>query len=444
MMALTKPNGRYLESIGMPAAVASALGNTISAGSQKRGFDLLGDSRQNFQNVPLGSQNNSHFFNMANALNGQRYVCNNMLGIAGDRSDQYLAAGLATALASTSKYCVIWSIINDLDAGATADQAWNGGTYTPTVTGVPVTNIGILPACQQLIAAGKTPILLSEIGIGGVSAAIVTGCSRYNELCRELAETGQIIYIDVTPVLWDPSAALSNTIAFLAGRMQDVLHPNGLGSYYMAQLFINALPDVPPLNVVPCALSEDPNQQILGNNLFTYETGGTISGGTVTGLAPADWTLLVPTGWTVALTYVAEPNGVGHELQLAITATGAGIVQLINQSPLGNIQPGNIIQAGASFNVLAGASPNFVGFDTELYAYAAGNVLIAAGLDYFNGGVSNQGPSVAYSYQTKTPKVVTPVGTAIGNAYVQMTGSFTAAGTATVQISKSWCRQRAS
>lgn len=416
--------------------IASFVAPAVPASLSLNGFTLIGDSRQNFQTQPVGTQNSFHYFNQANAQNGQRYQLVNMLGIAGNRSDQYLAAGAATALSDSSKYVVIWSIINDLDFGVTAAQAWFGGSYTASSTFI--TNMGILPFCQSLIAAGKIPVLISEIGVGGGGAGIVTGCSQYNEYCREFAESGKAIYIDVTPVLWNPAAASPTNIALIAARMQDTLHPNTLGSFYMAPLFIAALPNIPPLNVQPVAASEDPNYQLLANNLFTTTTGGTSSGGTLTGNIPANWGLTIPAGWTVAASTGANANGYGNNLILQVTATGLGQLSLDQVNYTGAV-PGGIYEAGLSVSVTS-PNANFVGIDTAVQSVTAGGTVET--VDYSYGGNAEVGPSSApYSYVTKTPKNRLSPG-AVSYVFFLANATFVAAGTATIVISQAYLRRR--
>jgi hypothetical protein len=403
-------------------------------------FDLIGDSRTALQNeggngTSSFQQNSYNYFNQANALFGQRFQVVNSLGVPGDRTDQYLAAGLATCVASTAKYCAIFGVVNDFIQGYTAAQAWSGGSgYNNSP--------GISGACAQLIAAGKTPILFTEPGQDGMTATAILAISQFNQYARELAEKGQIILVDAAAVFVDPVASTSSVLHLKTGYTSDGLHPSQLGAYYAGQAFGQAmLPFVPALPQFPYCAAEDASIQTLPNNLFTTTTGGTISGaGTVTGAMPAGWSITVPAGASVTVSTVApSPYGDGNDLELVITASAAADVVLnVNAAvPVA----GDVYQAGAEFYV-AQATGTFLGAEaTMALVYNTSSVITAQ--DYNNGAVlATNGPPGPYTYTVKTPKITVPAGSAPVSLSLEFDLVFAASGSATIYIRRTWLRKR--
>lgn len=398
-------------------------------------FDLMGDSRQAYQNSPSGYQNAYSYFNQCNAIFGQKFLLKNLLATGGYRSDQYLNAYLSTAQASNSNFCIIWGIVNDILQGATTDQAWFGGSYS--VGGVAVNNPGILNACQKLKTLGKKPILLAEIGQSSWSTTQIAQTSKYNQYCRELAENGGCIFIDITPAMWDPAASTVTEIVHYADRTQDTVHPNTKGSYYIAQLVGSALSFVPPLPVEPVALCEDTSSQLIYNPLFENLTGGS-SSGTVTGNVPQNWILVVPSGWSVNIVSASNSDGFGNDVTFEITASNNGFVTFEQVNYLGSA--GGIYQGGLDFSVASG-SVNFLGADTELGAITSGGNTVVC--DYYLIGTSNPvGISSAYNYTTKTPKVIVPSNVTLTELILSSVFTFSAAGSATITIRRPWLRKR--
>ncbi len=167
-------------------------------------FAFVGDSRlaQTFSDTgPFPANgthvNTNHFFNVANALLGQRLKIAYNGAASGLRSDQYLAA-LPAAIASGASWLMIWSVINDVgQSGATGDTALTIWTR-------------IKAAAVQALNAGMNVVLLTECGSTSISgsAAQMGMVYAFNEYLREFcAVTPGVYCLDAAHYVLIPAAS---------------------------------------------------------------------------------------------------------------------------------------------------------------------------------------------------------------------------------------------
>jgi hypothetical protein len=395
------------------------------------GFDLLGDSRQLEQSPPGFPGNSSwHYFNQANAQAGNRYQLVNLQGYAGKRSDQYFAMGLQTCLASNAKYCVIWSTFNDINQGASARQAWFGGD---SYNGSP----GWLGACQQLLARGKIPILIAECGYTAFNALQVSYVYQMNQYMRQFCASSPAIFIDFNPLL-QTLTSTPGTIILQSVYFQDGLHPSTLGSYYMGTYFNVTMQSlVPPINQEMGFAGETADVMPLVNPNFLTTTGGTVSGGTLlSGTVPASWGLVMPAGWTSAVTFPANNYGKDFSNNIVNSGPGAAYLFQIIPAPVA----GATYQAGMEVSVNAGGQRLII-CETLLQntnADSSSAFTTDMGLQSAY-SINPSGVNTAYTYTTCTPKLICPNNvsslTLIANFWFASAGNITAA------IRRAWVRR---
>lgn len=410
-------------------------------------FALVGTSREAQQQY-FGNSS-WQYFNQANELDGQKYqlVFNN--SISGYTTRQFLAGtltagdqigtaqfgiGLAGALASGARFVVLGGCINDLDT-LTGDQVWDS-----TVPGAQP-GMGILQAVNAIIANGQIPVLQGEyLQEGNTDPAKIAQTLRFNQLQRNFAATGKAIYLDFPAALWNPATTTTSVIHLVANSTQDGTHPNILGGYLQARVWIASLSGlVPPLP----SLSNGVLDQALPNNLFLQQTGGTSNGaGTLTmGTVPAGWGLTIPAGFSVVSSFVPDPSGFGSDWQLAITNTsgGAGSVQpYINAAGL-TPAIGLQYQAGGQVIVAAGA----IGYTSTSLNLSISDANGVHGNDSID-PPTNPGArpnSAATTSVLRTPPTAALTTTSNFNPYVVFGPTFAGNGSATVSLGRLWVRQ---
>jgi hypothetical protein len=397
----------------------------------QNGFAFIGDSR-NAQVFADSGQTRfaaRHWWVQANSLLGNRMLCVYNGAVSAQRSDQYLSV-LATAIASRAKWLVIWGVVNDITAG-----------YTPLAANAFWAAIQV--AATRAAAAGMNVILVSETGISTFSSAQQGSVNQYNQLCRELAESVPgIYYFDINSSLLDPAQAAPT---FRTGYSTDGTHPITLGGAAAGSAFATAFgPLVAPFGSQPANGSDvgaKGGLQLLTNPAWITATGATFGGGSApSGDGPANWYADAPTGYTTVSSVTVD------KWRLAITASAAGTVSqyfyLIPEGDGSNYGPpvaGNIYQCGCEVTVAASSS-NYVGPQVRMLLQLDG--VNYQPTDMYAPAADGPGPTTAYTKSMKSPKLTVPAFTTVNQWYFYVEHIFSAAGSATVDLSRPWLRKR--
>lgn len=321
-------------------------------------FAFVGDSRVAAQFAdastsvaypvnPCRIKSNAFFFNVANALLGQRMKTVYNGGISGYRSDQYLA-NLPAAIASGAKWLCLWGVVNDIGQYATT-----GDTELSIWT-------RIKNATLQALSAGMNVLLLTEPGTNsfGGNATQTAMVFQFNEYMREFADVTPNVYVfDIASYLVDPA---QTNLTLRSAYTSDGTHPHGYGGYYLGVQFANYIsPFVPPIAsqiYSPAEIPGNGNLQQLSNPLFLTTTGGT-SGSGITGNTPASYSSYTAAGSSATISTAADSSGYGNAVTITGTFTAANqTIGLSQDTILGNYTiPGDIVDSGVEITVAAGA-----------------------------------------------------------------------------------------
>jgi hypothetical protein len=397
-------------------------------------FAFVGDSRLAQYNVDSTTskiwRNSPHFFTWANAQLGQRLQVTFNNSGPGLRTDQYLVQ-LPAAIASGSKFLLLWSAVNDISQGSTPTMAWTGA-------GAPTTSIGLKGAAQLAIASGMSVILGGEPGATGFSSTQMGYCAQLNQLMREFCEqTPSAYYFDAPGIMQDPTQTV---VAFKPNYSSDGIHTICLGGYNLGIGFANLIsPLIPPFSQQQHAAWDVPANagvNLLTNPFFLTATGGT-PGTNTTGTIPANW--FVAGSTNVAVASSTTPGPYGNDTVLTLTASAAGTAQMYFFLGPGAVGAGNIYQAAVEYTVANGSS-NF--------CPPTLNILIQAdGINYQPGDMFAQaslgnGPTTAYTNVLRTPKFTMPGFTTATQFYLYKTFTFSGPGSATVNLRRPELRKR--
>lgn len=412
-------------------------------------FDHIGDSRT--ANLTVGGQGGfgnggSHWFHAANSLLGKRMRLGLNLGLSGFRSDEYLAAGLSSALASDSGWLVFgFPVVNDMapnNAGSSTTYPYTNlsGTSVTQANVAQVSFNNIKTAALQALAAGKNVIVCEEPGATGFTTAQMTSLLEFNNRLRAFARATPGVYLfSANPIIWNPTGS-STGITFKTGYSTDGTHYTALGAYNVGKAFAAFIGPLLPYADNGQALLADTTAnnpyQLIRNPLFNTTTGGTSSNLTLSsGTVPAGWALSASSAGlaTVTITNPADPNGFGNGVQMAITTTGACTLAFECNAPANtdwNLT--DTLAAGIDASVAAGSSNFAVFFQTQI---ATNNGTLDL-WDMYPITFGN-GPTEAYSYRLRSPDSGVKAG-ATSKTYVAARArmQFTAAGSGTVTWSR--------
>lgn len=391
-------------------------------------FAILGNSRM--ANVYRDGPNqrrktNISWFNWANALLGQRMIISGLWAVSGQRTDEYLSAtNIAAALATNAKYFVMGDIVNDVRAFDNTYDYFSG----PGNGGF----VGVKGICDQIIAAGGVPVLVTEMGsISDTSTARLSAINIYNQKVRQYAreKAGSVILFDIARLTLDSTVAPT---AFKSGYSYDGTHLDVPAAKVLGTAFANILSPLIP------ALEQGPQGQLevfanggvcgLTNPLFTTTTGGT--GGTgITGSIPASWAIVHTAGYSTASSVAAGP--VGNEVTLAITASAAGTSRI--QQAIASIENiGELWEGLVEVDIASGFS-NLGGVWIDLERSA--DVFVNAQDMYWDAAqpYANLPAGAITGLRLRTPAF--PIQSGTRNYWVlRIWASFSAAGSATITI----------
>jgi hypothetical protein len=411
---------------------------------------IIGDSRAaqvNSDATTIQSLTASHWLNVANELNSGQLKLLGNYGISGNRSDQFLATNLSAALANSCELLIFNSpAVNDIAQAAVGNYNNVNGVAVTISNVAQVAASNITNAASAAVLVGKRVILVSEPGSTSFASIGPVGqVLQLNERLRDYAESMPgVSYWDITPYTWDTTVTASTTaIAFRAGCSADGTHYLSLCGYYQGVAFaswINSL--IPPFESRQSSVIENNTNtayQLLLNPLFTTLTGGTKGGaGTVTGNVPASWEIDADTGITATVTSQNSADGVGKSITLACVASGAGWVYLYQNISTALWSAGDIWQHSADVSVSAAASTN--------YFYMAPVINTSAGqpnvyVNWSNDTFLGPGATGYLLHMLSLPYQI-PVGATKNYAQWSLRIRFTAAGSATITVSRPSARQR--
>jgi hypothetical protein len=405
-------------------------------------FASVGDSRlaQMFADstTTQTAANARMFFNQANARLGHSMTSTYNGAVSGYRADQYLPF-LSTALATAANFVMIWGTLNDVtgnggSAPQTADQSWFGWTAGNGPSGASSTSIGIKAACDQVLAAGKTLILIGEPGSTSTFGnSTYTGyIDQYNAYAQAYcASHPRALYFDA------PATLLSGG-TFPAG-WTDGTHTLTLGAYYLGKAFQTFItPYIKQLSLQMQSAGDllGGAAQYLSNPFFLTTTGGTANTG-VTGPVPAGLSVFIDTGGSVVVTTAANPLGYGNDAIFTCTFSASGQRVTIRWDlNAGTPVAGDVHQDGVNVSVDAG-SVNFAGvYLQELMQVNSTNT---QAYDCFLDQTFGAGPTEAYSQFLMTRPITAPSGMTTWNQVVR--GYSTGAGSAVFRLSRDWMRK---
>lgn len=411
-------------------------------------FAAIGDSRiarmylDPTSNVSMTSY---HFLHQANMQLGQRLNFVYCGGIAGNRSDQYIAAtspdpnysgqnNVNAFLSTGAKYFIIHGVVNDITQGFTASQAWLG--YNGNAFGIK----GLL---DQIIAIGGRPILITDPGAVAFTSAQIVETLHYNELLLEYAEQHpQAILFDLAGLMWAPA---SGTIVFKTNYSTDGVHPLTLAEFNTGLNFAAQMQSLLPA----LAYLEDAQTQRaavgpvdqLNNPEFTPTTGGT-SGTGITGNTPSAWSSLC-TGATTA-TISSGVGADGHGFVNFVCTFGAAdeqvrLYQVTSNTP---VLPGVLFQSSAQADIAAG-SVNLAGvYLSDSISYNSGGSFMTGNDGFTTNATGGTGPTVAYQQTYKLRPIALPAAQTVTSKTWTLTIKASGAGSANVTFRRprNWTR----
>jgi hypothetical protein len=348
-------------------------------------------------------------------LTGQTPQWVNNTGISGQRSDQWFAR-LAAVLADASRWVYVTTPIND-GGQAFAGYTAVGGPFS----GVAVTMSNVAQVVianyqsfiQQIIAAGKTPIVVSCVGASNWAASQITFRNTFNAWLVPYLAARNCVLLDAFNIVTDGNP---NAVNWLAGMAVDTavepikIHPSNIGAYFLGKNLAQnpAFSVMQTRNVLPTSAS--PTQSLgtnqLLNPIFATTTGG--GGAGFTGDSPASFNWGV-TG-TVSGVATHSAAAVGNNIIRTETYGGTTTAESRGLQTISSGLPttGQVIQSAGQIDVAA--NPTALS-GVLLYMNIAGpNLTAQDGYCLIPG--AGPAPSEAYTYTALTPSftvAATPV-----------------------------------
>lgn len=297
-------------------------------------------------------------------LSGQTPQWVSNTGVSGQRSDQWFAR-LAAILADASKWVYVTTPVND---GGQAFSGYTavGGPYS----GVAVTMSNVAQVVianyqsmiQQIIAAGKTPIVVSCVGASNWVASQITFRNTFNAwLIPYLTATNSVL-LDARNIVTDGDL---NTVNWLSGYAINTsvepvkVHPSNIGAYYLGKAIWQntAFSVMQTRNVLPisAASSQALGTNVLLNPIFATTTGGTGTPTPFTGDAPVNY------GWgvtgTVSGVATHSAASVGNSIIRTETYSGTTTAETRGLQTFASFPTqGQIIQGAGQIDVAANSS----------------------------------------------------------------------------------------
>lgn len=316
----------------------------VGAGPSFRNRDcvILGDSiaQENIEQSATAITMRPRWFNIANALLGQRLNLVNNAGVSGERiaatiqripaSVTNLGVGFGQngavgsppalppgVLAFSPGFVFVLPPFNDI---------YGDGASFEYVTGFLEREYGMIIASGAILCAMTLmPCSSSTVGFSTATSAVHV---RVNEWIRSYcAWRKNAILIDAFAALMKagPTAATISvpSTCFRDGNQ----HPNNLGGYYVGKSIYDALVNiVPPVNVLPTSNAEeytlDPSINWLLPNPLLAGSDATITTTGYSGVAPntlANANFVRGGTPTIVLSRPDNPNGYGKDLQFEFT-----------------------------------------------------------------------------------------------------------------------------
>lgn len=318
--------------------VASRHPNHFIVFGDSRLADIYGDSFKYKKQA-------KSFFNQANARLGQRMRVVGHYAVSGQLQAQYLSAqNLSDGIKTDAKWALIFGITNDVAADNSVD-------YFNTIT---------KPACELLIAAGITPILITEAGSGAYAAVQNSrfAVHKYNTLIKQYAQRarayGRVLCFDLASIVLDLT---STTIAMKSGYSGDITHylvnaavPAGIAfAQFIQSIGVPAL----PLRKVSAGETRTLGIQAFTNPGFITTTGGAL--GAFTGTAPLGMTNgVLDAGVSCAVSSTTNADG-SKDIILTASSTGAGRAQMAMDIAAGLDAPGDTWDVTCQATIASGA-----------------------------------------------------------------------------------------
>lgn len=399
---------------------------------------LLGDSRIASQLAGTSTFGAENFVSQARAALGARFDVLYNGATSGYRSDRYLL-NLPTAIQSSASWALVFGIYNDLVAGYTDTQIWNGYDAGSSY----YTN-GMKAALDALVQAGKHVIVCTEYAGTPLNAPQIAYLHRYNQRLREYAERQPgVVLFDLARLVWDQTST-SSSIALKSGYSSDGIHLGHLASIIVGSAFASLLaalmPDAADSFVAmsqQAAPIANPGVNGLANPLFLTTTGGTANTG-ISGTVPSGWNVSRSGSATATVSTDANADGAGNDMVIAATFTAAEEYILLGAFPSAlGWATGDVFHAGVDLAIDAGSS-GFWGATLRPYVQATGQTPVG---DMFATGHTQAGPATAYKQRLKTPPNTVGAGAVSTVAwYLWLYGA--GAGSVTARISRPWLQKR--
>lgn len=348
-------------------------------------FDHIGDSRTADLNVGAVEANGlsgTHWFNWANALSGNRMRLGRVLGVSGNRTDQYINANLSAALASNSGWLVFgFPAVNDLSQSTAGYTDSNGVVVTSSnVASVAAGNI--IAAALQALGQNKNVILTAEPGSTSLTATNVQQKHEFNLRLRAFAEaTPGVFFWSANSVLLNPTgSATLDTFRTNVLRSGDQTHYSVSGGKDAGAVFASFINDQIPYSDIGThsltdALTTNP-RQLIQNALFSTLTGGTTNGTIVlsSGTVPSGWKLSAAATTSVTITSASNANGFGNDVTMAFTASAADTVTFESNAPSTSAwNLTDVFEGGIECDVAASPSNAAVYWNTQIATDAGTN-----------------------------------------------------------------------
>lgn len=286
----------------------------------------------------------------ARDLTGQRFVIGPTFGVSGDRTDQ-MAARLPAAIATNAGILHLWGGVNDI-----------AQNYPTASTSGATAAANIIAMAEAARAAGMKVIIEAEMGASTLTAAQMQQVLELRQRLFDYAENTPNVYVsDAMAAVMSPAAG-TTTVSFKTGYSLDGTHETSLGAYWHAVSTLVPIFNtiLPPRNVLIRSGTELPGNgrwQLLANPIFATATGGTLSGGGVSGAVPSGWTALIGGGATATYGTQADADGIGNNVTIACTWAAAGDACRLQQTAaIGDWQVGDIIQGVAQVQITGSPS----------------------------------------------------------------------------------------
>lgn len=351
----------------------------------------------------------------------------------GWRSDQYLG-NLSSVLAVAPDVLIIGpGALNDISQ-----------SYPTQSTAAATALANIEAAVSEAASKVKAIVVCTEPGSTDLSTAYIKQTGIYNAGLRGIAARHPNVRVfDIRPILQSKTTTAAQ-IAFRAGYLYDNAHYAAPAAKALAEAFISQFPDLLGATVkhrLAASVLDDfviDGVSVLPNGTFTATSGGT-SSGAVTGQIPQYWKVDAAAGASVSVSTADRADGVGKDVVLTITATGATAVRLHCDLQASGVSGGTTrcVQGNpyrGACEVAVDASSNMLPPMLRTYVWTSKSNYSV--WDMASG--TNAMPSGAYSYALVTE--FSPVQSTDGNAQavvdfdVQL--QFAAAGSATVRVGR--------